>query len=228
MRILAILLSLIGGEEGTAVTGNPARPVTDEHRIKAVISTLEDALIEKDEVMVTAYLAEGISNRKVNEVKAEFAEHVESTQAPSGKPLVYLRPFDLEINGNKAEVKVEAFSYGDGKRIKAVHRMTFRRGHNGWFIDDAEPLNALLKQIGGIVPLQQPEAPEEKEVPKVEIAPVEPVEDNLDTDEPRVKVIPADAAPAQDAEEMPSVEPSEAETSPPAEPETTTDTEDSQ
>lgn len=226
MHILAILLSLIGSQEGSAVTGNPARPVTDEHRIKAVISTLEDALIEKDEVMVTAYLAEGISNRKVDEVKADFAEHVENTQAPAGKPLVYLRPFDLEINGNKAVVKVEAFSYGNGKRIKAVHRMTFRRVDDEWRIDDVEPLSALLEQIGGIVPLVQPETPETKEIPKAEIAPVEPVEDNLDTDEPRIKIIPADVVPAEDAEEIPSVEPSEADESPPAEP-TTPDTEDS-
>lgn len=225
MYILAILLPLIGG--GSAVTGNPARPFTDEQKIKAVIGRLEEGIENKDEVLIIDCLSGRVSTRETKEVEADFNKHVASTQALEGKPLVCLQNVQVEIDGNKAVAEVEMFSYGNGKRIKAVHRIPFRRDGDIWRIGDAQSLTSILQQLGGIIPQQQSDTPKGNETPKVEIAPVEPVEDNLDTDEPKVKVIPADAAPVEDVEDRPAVETSEVEVLPPVESETT-NTEDSE
>lgn len=156
MSILAILLSLIGSEQGTAETGNPLQPFTDEEQIRAVIGTLEDALIHKDEALVIACLSDRISARKLKEVEAFYWKYVANTEAPQGMPLVCLQSVEVEINGDKATATLTAFSYGNGKRIKAKHRIPFKRVDGEWFIDDAEKVSAILKQIGGIEPVPEP------------------------------------------------------------------------
>lgn len=191
MHILAIFLLLIGSGEGTAQTGNPMRQFSDEQQIKLAITRLEQALLNKEEALVTACLSDRVSSRDAKEVKVNFTVHVANAQVVEGKPLVYLRTFEVDVDGNKAQVKVEAFSYGNGKRIQAVHKIPFRKGEYGWGIDDAGSVNALLKQIGGIAPLQLLESPE---VIDGRTIPIDAVQKGIKSAVPKVKVIPADAA----------------------------------
>jgi len=190
MHILAIFLLLIGSGESSAVTGNPMRQFTDEQQIKLVITRLEQALLNKEEALITACLSDRVSSRDAKEVKANFAAHVANAQIVEGKPLVYLRTFEVDVDGNKAQVKIEAFSYGNGKRIQAIHKIPFRKGEYGWGIDKAESVNALLKQIGGIAPVQLLETPE---VIDGRTIPIDAVQKGIRSAVPKVKVIPADA-----------------------------------
>ncbi|MBN2379910.1 hypothetical protein JXM67_08940 [candidate division WOR-3 bacterium] len=193
MHFLTIFLLLGGSAEGSAVTGNPIRPFTAEDEIKAVISQLEDALIDKDEVLVTACLSPDISSRKAEEVKSTFTRHVANTQAPSGKPLVSLQEIKVEVDGERAVATLTAYSYGDGKRIKAIHKIPFRHGDQGWYIDDAVSVTSVLAQVGGIAPQQQRLQPEEDVFPDENITPVVPIETTpIEEKTPSLKVIPVD------------------------------------
>jgi hypothetical protein len=154
MHILASLLLLLVNTEGTAVTGNPMRELTDEDEIKLVVARLERSLAEKDKMMISACLSENISIRKTNELSACFTEYVNEVFAPEGRPLVCLQSVSIKMNGKNAVVSFEAYSYGNNKRIKAVYRMPFKKSDDQWKISDAEPVNTLLKQIGGIAPVQ--------------------------------------------------------------------------
>jgi len=191
MHFLTICLLLLGSTEGSAETGNPIRSFTDEDEIKAVISQLEDALIDKDEVLVTACLSPSIASRKAEEIKTTFSQHVTSTQASSGKPLVCLQEVKVEVDGNKAVATLTAYSYGNGKRIKAIHKIPFKRGEHGWFVDDAEAINTVLAQVGGEIPLQGQNTPEEIPVSTEGTTPEATIETTpLETERPSVEVVP--------------------------------------
>lgn len=207
MHILAILLSLIGSEQGTAVTGNPVRELTDEHRIKLVVNTLERALQDKEEALVLACLSDRVSNRDTKELQTSFSKYVANVQVPEDKPLVYLRTFEVKVDGNKATAKVEAFTYGNDNRIQAVHIIPFVKGERSWSIDDARPVNALLKQIGGIVPLKQLETPEEKDG---RTAPIEAIEKGIKSAVSTIKALRAETT----SEETNEIENSPSETNP--------------
>lgn len=184
MHVLASLLLLLVNTEGTAVTGNPVTPLTEEEQVRAVISRLEDALMEKDEILVISCLAENTSARKLNEVEASFDKHVAGTSPPQGKPLVCLQTTEVEIDGNKAVAKVETFSYGNGKRIKAYHNIPLRKLDEGWVIDDISSINAIQQQIGGIENYQEERLP--KEIHE-ELAPVVPEEKKKDKTEHKIE-----------------------------------------
>lgn len=159
MYVLTLLALLTAGGEGTAETGNPVTPLTDEDKIKLVITDLEAALLEKDAPLVLACISDAVGNRALNEVQANFAANVAATRAPEGFPLVYLRVEEVKIDGDKAVAKVEAFSYGSGKRIQAMHEVKFEHSDEGWFIAEAKPVNSILRQIGGITPTTDTPAP---------------------------------------------------------------------
>lgn len=214
MQLLAIFLLLFGSEEGSAVTGNPARPLSEEHKIKAVISRLEEGLLMKDLALITSCLTEKTSNKELKEVEEQFASRVRPAQASEGKPLVVLQNVQVEVDGEEATAKVEMFSYGNDKRIKAVHRIPFRRDGEHWGIAETESLTAVFKQVGDIIPLKHPEAPGTKETPEVEIAPAETSEEKSQPEAPSIEVTPGDEGSEESAQDKNS---SEVQVSSPAE-----------
>ncbi|NLI97971.1 hypothetical protein GX441_04845 [bacterium] len=152
MNLLTALLFFTVSGGGTAETGNPMTPLTDEEQIKLVMNNLEDALLKHDSALVTACLSERLGNKALAEVKNNYITYAMGATPMTGMPLVYLRTFDVKVEGNTAQAKVEAFTYGAGKRIQATHKVEFRKTEYGWLIADAKPLNAMLKQVGGIAP----------------------------------------------------------------------------
>lgn len=163
MNLLATLL-LFTASGGTAETGNPMIPLTDEEQIKLVMNNLEDALLQHDSVLVTACLSERVGTRAIAEVRKNYTTYAMGATPMTGMPLVYLRTFDVKVEGNTAQAKVEAFTYGAGKRIQATHKVEFRKTDYGWLMADAKPLNAILQQVGGITSVtEKAEQPDESE-----------------------------------------------------------------
>lgn len=171
MNLLTALLLFTVSGGGTAETGNPVIPLTDEEQIKLVVNNLEDALLHHDSVLVTACLSERVGTKALAEVRKNYTTYALSATPMTGMPLVYLRTFDVKVEGNTATAKVEAFTYGAGKRIQATHKVEFRKTDNGWFMADAKPLNAILQQIGGIAPVIESTEPSSVEELPIETQP---------------------------------------------------------